>query len=162
MTSVPSEIDCIGHNDLGPYNMVFSGCRVVAIIDWDFAGPSSRARDLAYAAHRFVPLSVPRSTRAFGWDPLPDQGSRLRKFAAAYGDEISPAELLDLVADALDLGRLGQSFDSVVDCGLFHTFDDAERVRYVAGLASVVASGGRCTGCASTTGLQVTAAVHAE
>jgi cyclopropane fatty-acyl-phospholipid synthase-like methyltransferase len=47
-----------------------------------------------------------------------------------------------LVADALDLGRLGQSFESVLDCGLFHTFDDAERVRYVAGLASVVASGG--------------------
>lgn len=67
-----------------------------------------------------------------------------------------------LVADALDLGRLGQSFESVLDCGLFHTFDDAERVRYVAGLASVVASGGRCTCCASTTRLQVTAAVHAE
>jgi SAM-dependent methyltransferase len=42
------------------------------------------------------------------------------------------------VADALDLGRLAQAFDSVLDCGLFHTFDDPGRARYVEGLATVV------------------------
>jgi aminoglycoside phosphotransferase (APT) family kinase protein len=68
---IPAEVDCIGHNDLGPYNMVFDGSRVAGIIDWDFAGPSSRAWDLCYAAHRFVPLSAPRSTVAFGWDRSP-------------------------------------------------------------------------------------------
>jgi aminoglycoside phosphotransferase (APT) family kinase protein len=115
MTSVPAEIDCIGHNDLGPYNMVFSGNRVAAIIDWDFAGPSSRAWDLAYAAHRFVPLSAPRSTRAFGWDPVPDQGARLRRFAAAYGDEISPAELLDLLI--VRLGSIAANIERQVRLG---------------------------------------------
>jgi SAM-dependent methyltransferase len=47
------------------------------------------------------------------------------------------------VADALHLDRLGRSFRSVVDSGLFHTFDAEERSRYAASLASVTASGGR-------------------
>jgi SAM-dependent methyltransferase len=46
------------------------------------------------------------------------------------------------VADALDLAALGRAFDSVLDCGLFHTFDDPERAAYVSSLASVVRSGG--------------------
>jgi ubiquinone/menaquinone biosynthesis C-methylase UbiE len=41
------------------------------------------------------------------------------------------------VADAFLLGRLGRMFDTVVDCGLFHTLDRYERRRYVASLTSV-------------------------
>ena len=41
------------------------------------------------------------------------------------------------VADALRLGRLGRRFATVLDCGLFHTFDGKERPGYVASLASV-------------------------
>lgn len=44
-------------------------------------------------------------------------------------------------ADALDLGRLGRRFDTVLDCGLFHTFNADERPGYVASLASVTAAG---------------------
>ena len=40
-------------------------------------------------------------------------------------------------ADALQLERLGRRFETVLDCGLFHTFDGDERRRYVASLASV-------------------------
>ena len=39
--------------------------------------------------------------------------------------------------DAFQLERLGRTFETVLDCGLFHTFDDDERSLYVAGLASV-------------------------
>ena len=39
--------------------------------------------------------------------------------------------------DALELERLGRRFDTVLDCGLFHTFDADERPGYVASLASV-------------------------
>jgi SAM-dependent methyltransferase len=46
-------------------------------------------------------------------------------------------------ADALQLERLGRRFDTVLDCGLFHTFDGDERPGYVAGLASVTEHGGR-------------------
>ena len=40
-------------------------------------------------------------------------------------------------ADALQLESLGRSFDTVLDSGLFHTFDGEERTLYVASLASV-------------------------
>ncbi len=40
-------------------------------------------------------------------------------------------------ADAFDLERLGRKFDTVLDSGLFHTFDGDERPIYVASLASV-------------------------
>ena len=40
-------------------------------------------------------------------------------------------------ADAFHLERLGRRFETVLDCGLFHTFDDEERPRYAASLASV-------------------------
>ena len=41
------------------------------------------------------------------------------------------------VADALQLEGLGRRFATVLDCGLFHTFDADERPGYVASLASV-------------------------
>jgi SAM-dependent methyltransferase len=40
-------------------------------------------------------------------------------------------------ADAFQLESLHRRFETVLDCGLFHTFDDDERPRYVASLASV-------------------------
>ena len=47
-----------------------------------------------------------------------------------------------VVADALHLNRLDRGFETVLDCGLFHTFDDGERRDYVASLASVTGRGG--------------------
>jgi SAM-dependent methyltransferase len=41
------------------------------------------------------------------------------------------------LADAFHLERLGRMFDTVLDCGLFHTFNGDERPEYVASLASV-------------------------
>jgi SAM-dependent methyltransferase len=46
-----------------------------------------------------------------------------------------------VVADALHLDRLGRTFETVLDCGLFHTFDGAERRDYVASLASAMRPG---------------------
>jgi SAM-dependent methyltransferase len=45
-------------------------------------------------------------------------------------------------ADALHLERLGRRFETVLDCGLFHTFDGHERPAYLANLASVTERGG--------------------
>lgn len=45
-------------------------------------------------------------------------------------------------ADAFHLERLGRTFETVLDCGLFHTFDHDERTRYVASLASVTKHNG--------------------
>lgn len=45
-------------------------------------------------------------------------------------------------ADALRLELLGRRFATVLDCGLFHTFDGDERSGYVTSLASVTEHGG--------------------
>jgi SAM-dependent methyltransferase len=45
-------------------------------------------------------------------------------------------------ADAFQLERLGRRFETVLDCGLFHTFNAAERPGYVASLALVTKHGG--------------------
>ena len=48
------------------------------------------------------------------------------------------------VWDALALPGLGRTFDTVIDSGLFHVFDDDSRARYEASLREVVREGGRC------------------
>jgi SAM-dependent methyltransferase len=48
------------------------------------------------------------------------------------------------VGDALNLRALGLHCDTIIDSGLFHVFDEADRARYVASLASVLDQGGTC------------------
>ncbi len=48
-----------------------------------------------------------------------------------------------VVGDALHLETLGRAFDSVIDVGLFHSFNDEERARFASSLRSAVGSGGR-------------------
>ncbi|MGD0372574.1 MAG: class I SAM-dependent methyltransferase [Candidatus Dormibacteria bacterium] len=47
-----------------------------------------------------------------------------------------------LVGDALRLSDLEERFDNVLDCGLFHVFDDGDRVQYVDSLRAVLPPGG--------------------
>ncbi len=46
-------------------------------------------------------------------------------------------------ASALELGALGERFDTVTDCGLFHTFLDPHRSRYAGSVARALVPGGR-------------------
>lgn len=45
--------------------------------------------------------------------------------------------------DARRLVDLGESFDTVLDCGLFHIFDEADRAAFVDSLRAVLEPGGR-------------------
>jgi putative SOS response-associated peptidase YedK len=47
------------------------------------------------------------------------------------------------VGNAFDLHELRGRFDTAIDCGLFHLFNDEERAAYVTGLAAVLGAGGR-------------------
>ncbi|HTX00718.1 MAG TPA: class I SAM-dependent methyltransferase, partial [Acidimicrobiales bacterium] len=47
-----------------------------------------------------------------------------------------------LVLDALRLDVLGETFDTALDSGLLHVFDDASRARYVSSLQRVLVPGG--------------------
>jgi cyclopropane fatty-acyl-phospholipid synthase-like methyltransferase len=48
-----------------------------------------------------------------------------------------------LVWNALQLSGLNEQFDTVLDCGLFHVFDDDDRAQYVDSLRAVLPPGGR-------------------
>lgn len=47
-----------------------------------------------------------------------------------------------LAADAFRLDRLGRKFETVLDCGMFHTCAEDERPGYVASLGSAIERGG--------------------
>ena len=84
-------------------------------------------------------LAAARGADAVGIDVSPTAIERARAKAAERG-----LSARFEVGDALDLGRLGMTFDTVIDSGLFHVFGDEERPRYVASLASVLRPGGVC------------------
>ena len=48
-----------------------------------------------------------------------------------------------VVGDVLDLASFGERWDTVLDCGVFHVFDDDDRPVYVESLAAVIPTGGR-------------------
>jgi hypothetical protein len=85
----------VSHNDPNLDNVIFSGGRAVALIDFDLAGPGSAAWDVACAARLWSPLRDEADV------PAPLRGrtlERLRLFADAYG---MPARERDAVVDAV-------------------------------------------------------------
>jgi SAM-dependent methyltransferase len=83
-------------------------------------------------------LLASRGLSVTGLDGAPTAIARAREKATALG-----LELPFLVGDALDLSALRQRFDTVLDCGLFHVFDDEDRKRYARSLGDAVGSGGQ-------------------
>jgi cyclopropane fatty-acyl-phospholipid synthase-like methyltransferase len=47
-----------------------------------------------------------------------------------------------IIGNALELEKLHRQFDTVIDCGLFHTFSDEERLTFMQSLAEVLQVGG--------------------
>ena len=84
-------------------------------------------------------LAAGRGADALGVDVSPNAIAQARQKAAERG---SAARFE--VADVLELGQLGRTFDTVVDSGVFHVFDDGDRARYVASLATVMKPGATC------------------
>jgi cyclopropane fatty-acyl-phospholipid synthase-like methyltransferase len=83
-------------------------------------------------------LAASYGADALGVDVSPLAIERARRKAATRGIKARFE-----VADALSLGDLGLDFDTIIDSGLFHVFDDGSRARYVTSLASVLRPGGR-------------------
>jgi cyclopropane fatty-acyl-phospholipid synthase-like methyltransferase len=84
-------------------------------------------------------LAAAYGAEAVGADVSPAAIARARAKAAERGLTVDFQ-----VASVLDLRQLGRGFDTVVDSGVFHVFDDETRGRYVASLASVLRPGGTC------------------
>ena len=79
-----------------------------------------------------------RGHKVTGIDFLAEPISRAKKKAAERG-----LMATFLVMDALTLKELPEVFDSVIDSGLFHVFNDDDRQRYVDGLATVLKPDGK-------------------
>lgn len=79
-----------------------------------------------------------RGHEVWGIDAAPNAIRKARRKGRERGIRVR-----FLKADALALGVLGRAFDTVVDCGLFHTFSDPERKSYAESLAGVLPRGGK-------------------
>ncbi len=79
-----------------------------------------------------------RGYKVWGIDASPNA---IRKAEAKAKDRGIAVKFL--AVDALDLGGLERTFDTVIDCGLFHVFSDPDRERYVSSLTSVTKSGNK-------------------
>lgn len=118
---------------------------------WDIGGPQPAIEALADGGQIIGPvLDVGCGTgenalflagRGFdvvGVDAVPAAIAAARRKTTARG---LPAQFL--VHDALALDGLERRFGTVIDSGLFHTFDDEERRRFAASLADVLLPDGR-------------------
>jgi cyclopropane fatty-acyl-phospholipid synthase-like methyltransferase len=84
-------------------------------------------------------LAAAHGAEATGVDAAPTAIGRARAKAAQRGIKARFE-----VADILELGALGLTFDTVIDSGVFHVFSDEDRPRYVSSLAAVLRQGGTC------------------
>ena len=94
----PGKHDVICHNDWSPGNALFRGHVPVAMLDWDSAGPGSRAWDVALSAYRWVPLN-PRATPP----SLATKASRFARFCDAYGEGIARQDVFDTLTEQLPI-----------------------------------------------------------
>jgi len=116
---------------------------------WDVDGPQTRLREVADQ----IEGSLLDAGCGTGENAL---------FFAARGVRVTAIDFLDRaiaiaqqkaadrgvvvdfrVLDATNLASLSETYDAVIDSGLFHVFDNDDRKRYVDGLATVLKPGGR-------------------
>ena len=117
---------------------------------WDIGRPQPVFVDLADAGEMASPvldsgcgsgehalMLAERGMEVLGIDVASTAIQRAQAKAAERGVR---AEFV--VGDVLELERLGRTFATVIDSGVFHTFDDPDRLRYVASLAATLRPGG--------------------
>jgi hypothetical protein len=82
-TSNFGEPEVIGHCDVTPENVVFSGGVPTALIDFDLARPTTRLFDVVTALRHWGPIEDPADRDAVLYRA--DVGRRIRIFCDAYG-----------------------------------------------------------------------------
>jgi SAM-dependent methyltransferase len=103
---------------------------------------SGRVLDAGCGTGEHVLMAAGRGLDATGIDAAPTAIAIAQRKAADRG-----LSARFLVWDALRLPELGEQFDTVLDSGLFHVFDDERRARYVEALTPVVRPDGRYIMC---------------
>lgn len=103
----------------------------------DAGALTGRLLDAGCGTGEHTILAADYGASAFGIDVSPRAIELARAKAAERGVDATFE-----VLDALRLVTLGETFDTVIDSGLFHVFDDAARARYAAAVHSVIRPGG--------------------
>jgi cyclopropane fatty-acyl-phospholipid synthase-like methyltransferase len=101
-----------------------------------------RVLDAGCGTGEHVLMAAERGLEATGIDAAPSAISAAQRKAADRG-----LTARFLLLDALRLAELEEHFDTVLDSGLFHIFDDERRARYVETLGAVVQRSGRYFMC---------------
>jgi cyclopropane fatty-acyl-phospholipid synthase-like methyltransferase len=94
---------------------------------------SGRVLDVGCGTGEHALMAAELGLNATGIDAVAGAINRAQRKAR---ERSLPARFL--VWDALRLPELHEEFDTVLDSGLFHVFDDDARARYVAALAAVI------------------------
>ena len=116
---------------------------------WDIGGPQpafvaaaerirGRVIDLGCGTGDLAIWLAEQGRTVTGVDFLAAPLEQARAKAAARGLAVNFLHM-----DALAVGSIPERFDAAVDCGLFHTFDDAGRAAYVAAVARLLEPGAR-------------------
>jgi catechol 2,3-dioxygenase-like lactoylglutathione lyase family enzyme len=112
---------------------------------WDIGRPQPAFAQLAFAGDvldagcgtgEHALMAAAQGLRVLGVDVAETALAIARQKAVDRGLDAEFA-----TCDARELEGLDRAFDTVLDCGLFHTFDSDERGDYVASLASVTRPG---------------------
>ena len=134
-----------------PESADFDAAYQAGTAPWDIGRPQSafvrivdagevrgRVLDVGCGSGEHTLMAAGRGLKATGIDAAPT--------AIRLAREKATRRSLDArfeVWDALDLPAFGEQFDTVLDCGLFHVFDDDDRAQFVLSLSAVVVPGGR-------------------
>lgn len=97
-----------------------------------------RVIDLGCGTGELAVWLAERGSAVTGVDFLAGPLDLARQKAAGRGVAVNFLEM-----DAVDVGAIPERFDAATDCGLFHTFDDEGRRRYVAALTQLLEPGAR-------------------
>jgi SAM-dependent methyltransferase len=124
----------IGRPQAVVIRLASEGAFMGAVLD---VGCGTGENALHIAATKRQASKAPAGVSVLGLDVAETALAMAREKARERGNEVEFA-----LADALHLERLRRRFQTVLDCGLFHTFDDAdERTQYAQSLTWVTECG---------------------
>lgn len=135
---------------VGPLDVSFFDAAYDGSPPWDIGRPQGevtrledageirgRVLDVGCGTGENALFMAGRGHPTWGVDSSPKAIERARRKLRPGG----PSVRFEL-ADALRLSSLGEPFDTVLDCGLFHSLDDPERPVYAASIAATLRPGG--------------------